>query len=55
MEAAGLLEKIEPHTHQVPHGDRGGVPVEPLLTTQWYCNAEVLAKRQDEALKVAAL
>ena len=28
----------------MPHGDRGGVPVEPLLTTQWYCNAAVLAK-----------
>ena len=23
----------------MPHGDRGGVPIEPLLTTQWYCNA----------------
>ena len=39
LERLGLLEKIEPHTHQVPHGDRGGVPIEPLLTTQWYCNA----------------
>ncbi len=36
LERLGLLEKIEPHTYQVPHGDRGGVPVEPLLTTQWY-------------------
>ena len=44
LERLGLLDKIEPHTHQVPHGDRGGVPIEPLLTTQWYCNAEVLAK-----------
>src|SRR5205809_4092011 len=25
MEAAGLLAKIEPHTHVVPHGDRSGV------------------------------
>ena len=29
-----LLEGREPYTHQVPHGDRGGVPIEPLLTTQ---------------------
>ena len=36
LERLGLLEKVEPHTHQVPHGDRGGVPIEPLLTTQWY-------------------
>src|SRR5580704_129937 len=36
MEALGLVEKIEPHTHAVPYGDRGGVPVEPFLTEQWY-------------------
>ncbi len=33
MEARGLLEKIEPHTHMVPHGDRGGVPIEPYSPT----------------------
>jgi valyl-tRNA synthetase len=44
LERLELLVKIEPHTHQVPHGDRSGVPIEPLLTIQWYCNAEVLAK-----------
>lgn len=43
MEAAGLLEKIEPHTHKVPYGERGGVPVEPFLTEQWYCDAKTLA------------
>jgi len=35
----------------VPHGDRGGVPIEPLLTTQWYCNASVLAKPAIEAVE----
>ena len=44
LEARELLEKTEPHTHQVPHGDRSGVPIEPLLTTQWYCNAAELAR-----------
>jgi valyl-tRNA synthetase len=44
LEELGLLEKTEPHTHQVPHGDRGGVPVEPRLTWQWYCDAATLAK-----------
>ncbi len=28
----------------VPHGDRGGVPIEPFLTDQWYVNAAELAK-----------
>ena len=44
LERLGLLDRIEPHTHQVPHGDRSGVPIEPLLTTQWYCNAAELAR-----------
>ncbi len=43
FEAAGLLEKIDPHAHTVPHGDRSGVAIEPWLTDQWYCNAAVLA------------
>jgi len=44
MEEGGLLERVEPHKHQVPHGDRGGVPIEPYLTDQWYVDAETLAK-----------
>ena len=44
MEELGLLDKIEPHTHQVPYGDRGGVPVEPFLTEQWYADAKKLAE-----------
>ncbi|MBV8186529.1 MAG: valine--tRNA ligase [Alphaproteobacteria bacterium] len=44
MEAAGLLEKVEPHSHAVPYGDRGGVPVEPFLTEQWYADAKKLAE-----------
>jgi valyl-tRNA synthetase len=44
MENGGYLQGIEAHTHMVPHGDRGGVPIEPLLTDQWYVNAAELAK-----------
>ena len=44
MEELGLVEKIEPHTHAVPYGDRGGVPVEPYLTEQWYADAKKLAQ-----------
>ena len=43
LEAAGLLVKVEPHTHTVPHGDRSNVVIEPFLTDQWYVNAKVLA------------
>ena len=44
IEGLGLLDKIEPHTHAVPYGDRGGVPVEPYLTEQWYADARKLAQ-----------
>ena len=44
MEEGGFLDKVEPHRHAVPHGDRGGVPIEPFLTDQWYVNAAELAK-----------
>ena len=44
LQEAGLIEKIEPNRHAVPHGDRSGVPIEPYLTTQWFCNAGELAK-----------
>ena len=51
LERLGLLDKIDPHTHQVPHGDRSGVPIEPLLTTQWFCKADVLAKPAIDAVE----
>src|SRR5262252_7333575 len=44
MEALGLVAKIEPHTHTVPHGDRSGVVIEPYLTDQWYVDAKTLAQ-----------
>jgi len=44
LAALGLLEKIEPTTHTVPHGDRSNVVIEPWLTDQWYVNAAELAK-----------
>ncbi len=44
LEELGLVEKIEPHTHQVPFGDRSDVVIEPWLTEQWYVNAAELAK-----------
>jgi valyl-tRNA synthetase len=51
MESLGLLEKIEPHKHVVPHGDRSDVPIEPYLTTQWYADAARLAAPALAAVK----
>ncbi|WP_454628570.1 valine--tRNA ligase [Bradyrhizobium cenepequi] len=44
LEDFGFLEKIEPNTHMVPHGDRSGVVIEPFLTDQWYVDANTLAQ-----------
>jgi len=44
LESFGFIERIEPHTHTVPHGDRSGVVIEPYLTDQWYVDAKTLAK-----------
>jgi len=44
LEALGLVAKIEPHTHVVPHGDRSDVVIEPYLTDQWYVDAKTLAQ-----------
>jgi len=46
-----LLEKIEPHTHMVPHGDRSGAVIEPRLTEQWYADVKALAQPALEAVR----
>ncbi|MFD2234246.1 valine--tRNA ligase [Phaeospirillum tilakii] len=51
MEALGLLDRIEPHTHMVPYGDRSGVVIEPWLTDQWFVDAATLAKPAIEAVE----
>jgi valyl-tRNA synthetase len=44
LEEKCLVEKTEPQSHVVPHGDRSNVVIEPFLTDQWYVNAKELAK-----------
>ncbi len=51
LEAEGLLARIDDHLHTVPYGDRGGVPVEPWLTDQWFADAATLAKPAIEAVE----
>ena len=46
-----LLCKVEPYRHSVPFSDRGKVPVEPLLSTQWFVRMEPLASKCREYLK----
>ncbi|AUC60921.1 valyl-tRNA synthetase ValS [Cyanobacterium sp. HL-69] len=48
IDEADCLVKVEAYSHSVPYSDRGKVPVEPLLSTQWYVKIKPLAQ---EALK----
>jgi valyl-tRNA synthetase len=44
LDALGLVEKIEPHSLQVPRGDRSNAVLEPWLTDQWYVRIGPLAE-----------
>ena len=46
---AGLLEKIEEHTHAVPHCYRCDTVVEPRLSEQWFVRMKPLAEPALEA------
>jgi valyl-tRNA synthetase len=54
LEDFGFLERIEPNTHMVPHGDRSGVVIEPYLTDQWYVDAKTLAQPAIAAVRSGA-
>jgi valyl-tRNA synthetase len=54
MEDFGFLERIEPNTHMVPHGDRSGAVIEPYLTDQWYVDAKTLAQPAIAAVRRGA-
>jgi len=51
LEALDLVDEVKDHVLQQPYGDRGGVPIEPMLTDQWYVRAAVLAKPAIEAVE----
>ncbi|MEO0688090.1 MAG: class I tRNA ligase family protein, partial [Cyanobacteria bacterium J06649_11] len=48
LEADGVLVKIEDYKHTVPYSERGKVPIEPLLSTQWFVKIRPMA---DKALE----
>jgi valyl-tRNA synthetase len=45
LETEGVLVKVEEYKHTVPYSDRGKVPVEPLLSTQWFVKIRPLADK----------
>ncbi|MDX2198222.1 MAG: valine--tRNA ligase [Phycisphaerae bacterium] len=51
LEAASLLEKAEPHEHEVGHSDRSKTPIEPMLSEQWFVKMAPLAEPALEAVR----
>ena len=47
LDDEGFLVRIEEYHHTVPYSDRGKVPIEPLLSTQWFVKIRPMA---DQAL-----
>ncbi|AUT00737.1 valine--tRNA ligase [Nostoc sp. CENA543] len=45
LEADGVLVKVEDYKHTVPYSDRGKVPIEPLLSTQWFVKIRPMADK----------
>ena len=45
----GYLLKVEDHTHNVGHSQRSGEPIEPLVSTQWFCDVSGMARQALEA------
>ena len=52
LKALGLIEKVEPITHSVPHCARTGVVIEPLLSEQWFVDMKELARPVADAIKM---
>ena len=44
LDSLGLLTKIEDYKHTVPFSDRGKVPIEPLLSTQWFLKMDDISQ-----------
>jgi valyl-tRNA synthetase len=51
IDSEGLMIKVEDKMIMQPFGDRSGLVIEPMLTDQWYVDADTLAKPAIEAVR----
>lgn len=51
IKSLGLFDHEEPNPMTIPHGERTGAVIEPLMTDQWFVNAKELAKDAIKAIK----
>ncbi|BDC48529.1 valine--tRNA ligase [Bryobacterales bacterium F-183] len=55
LEAAGLLEKVEPHSLPISKCQRCGTVVEPLVSKQWWVKIQPLADPAIKAVETGAI
>jgi valyl-tRNA synthetase len=51
LRAEGRLRAEEPYTHSVPFSHRSGERIEPLISLQWFCRMDELAKPAIEVVE----
>jgi valyl-tRNA synthetase len=51
LREGGYLVKVEEHVHNVGHSQRSGEPIEPLVSTQWFCDMTSMAAGALEAVR----
>ena len=51
LRADGLLRAEEPYVHSVPFSHRTGERIEPLISLQWFCRMDELAKPAIEVIE----
>ncbi|MFL5732462.1 MAG: valine--tRNA ligase [Chloroflexia bacterium] len=51
LQREGYLVKTEPHTHVVPHCERCGTVLEPIVSDQWFVSMKPLAAPALEAVR----
>jgi valyl-tRNA synthetase len=47
----GLVSGTRPYEHDVPHSHRSGMRIEPLISLQWFCDMNDLAKPAMEVVR----
>jgi len=50
LEEQGYLVKVEDYVHNVGHCQRSGVPIEPMVSTQWFLDVSGMAAKALEAV-----
>jgi valyl-tRNA synthetase len=51
LKEEGRIADIEPYSHDVPHSHRSGRRIEPLISLQWFCDMNELAKPAIDVVK----